>query len=215
VLASIAERRIAKLVDPATSDGLPPFLVGNEDATDSGMMIVQYTAAALVNELATLAHPACVYSVPTSANAEDHVSMGATEGRQALAMLADLERVLALELLVACQALELRSQMIAAARETGRAGPERLILKIEGGPEPGTPLRPQFEREVAELAAELARGRPIGPGPVARAVLASLRAAGVAFLERDRALDQDIRILLDWVARGEPLAAARRALGGG
>lgn len=212
VLASMSERRIAKLLDPATSDGLPPFLVGNEDATDSGLMIVQYTAAALVNELATASHPACVYSIPTSANAEDHVSMGATEGRQVLAMLADLERVIGLELFVACQALELRTQMIEAARAAGRAGAERLITKIEGAPEPGTALRPQFEREVAELAAELAERPPCPPGPVARAVLASLRATGVAFLERDRALDQDLRLLFDWVARGEPLRAAAEAL---
>jgi histidine ammonia-lyase len=214
VVASMSERRIAKLLDPATSDGLPPFLVGNEDATDSGLMIVQYTAAALVNELATAAHPACVYSIPTSANAEDHVSMGATEGRQVLAMLADLERVLALELFVACQALELRSQMIEAARATGRAGVARLIAKVEGAPEPGTPLRPQFELEVAELAAELARTPPRRAGRAAQAVLASLRAAGVAFLERDRALDQDLRLLFDWVARDEPLRAAREALAG-
>lgn len=212
VLASIAERRIAKLLDPATSDGLPPFLVGNEDATDSGLMIVQYTAAALVNELVSAAHPACVYSIPTSANAEDHVSMGATEGRQALAMLADLERVLALELLVACQALELRSQMIEAARATGRAGSERMMQKIDGAPEPGTPLRPLFEREVAAFAEELAQRPARRPGAVARAVLASLRAAGVAFLERDRALDQDLRLLFDWVARDEPLSAAEAAL---
>lgn len=212
VLAAIAERRIAKLLDPATSDGLPPFLVGNEDATDSGMMIVQYTAAALVNELATAAHPACVYSIPTSANAEDHVSMGATEGRQVLAMLADLERVLALELWVACQAVELRSQMIEAARAVGRAGAKRLITKIEGAPEPGTPHRQQFEEEVAELAAELAQSPAKAPGAVAKAVLASLRAAGVAFLERDRALDQDLRVLMDWVARDEPLRAAEAAL---
>lgn len=214
VVASMSERRIAKLLDPATSDGLPPFLVGNEDATDSGLMIVQYTAAALVNELATAAHPACVYSIPTSANAEDHVSMGATEGRQVLAMLADLERVLALELFVACQALELRSQMIEAARATGRAGVSRLIAKIEGAPEPGTPLRPPFEHEVAELAAELARTPPRRAGRAAQAVLASLRAAGVAFLERDRALDQDLRLLFEWVARDEPLRAAREALAG-
>ncbi|HET8942787.1 MAG TPA: aromatic amino acid ammonia-lyase, partial [Rudaea sp.] len=81
VLASISERRLNKLVDPANNDGLPAFLIGNEDATDSGFMIVQYTAAALVNDLATRAHPACVYSIPTSANAEDHVSMGANEAR--------------------------------------------------------------------------------------------------------------------------------------
>ncbi len=115
VLASISERRLAKLVDPATNDGLPPFLIGNEDGTDSGHMIVQYTAAALVNELATKAHPATVYSLPTSANAEDHVSMGATEGRHVLEMLGDLEKVLGLELLVGTQALEFRLQILAAS----------------------------------------------------------------------------------------------------
>ena len=81
VLASIAERRLNKLVDPATNDGLPPFLIGNEDGTDSGMMIVQYSAASLVNDLAARAQPAAVYSVPTSANAEDHVSMGANDAQ--------------------------------------------------------------------------------------------------------------------------------------
>src|SRR5690606_23694056 len=69
VLAAISERRLNKLVDPATSDGLPGFLIGNEDGTESGFMIVQYTAAAIVNDLATRAHPASVYSIPTSANA--------------------------------------------------------------------------------------------------------------------------------------------------
>ena len=90
VLASISERRLNKLVDPSTNDGLPAFLIGNEDATDSGFMIVQYTAAALVNDLASRAHPASVYSIPTSANAEDHVSMGANEARHVLDMTKDL-----------------------------------------------------------------------------------------------------------------------------
>ncbi|HEY9400857.1 MAG TPA: aromatic amino acid ammonia-lyase, partial [Luteimonas sp.] len=71
VLASISERRLNKLVDPAPNDGLPAFLVGNEDGTESGHMIVQYTAAAIVNDLASRAMPASVYSIPTSANAED------------------------------------------------------------------------------------------------------------------------------------------------
>src|SRR5678810_1442188 len=120
VLASISERRLNKLVDPATSDGLPAFLIGNEDATDSGFMIVQYTAAALVNDLATRAHPASVYSIPTSANAEDHVSMGANEARHVLDMTADLAKVLALELYTAAQALDLRMDMINAARDLSR-----------------------------------------------------------------------------------------------
>ena len=64
VLASISERRLNKLVDPATNDGLPAFLIGNEDGTESGFMIVQYTAAAIVNDLCSRAHPASVYSHP-------------------------------------------------------------------------------------------------------------------------------------------------------
>ncbi len=122
VLASISERRLNKLVDPATNDGLPAFLTGNEDGTDSGFMIVQYTAAALVNDLATRAHPASVYSVPTSANAEDHVSMGANEARHVLEMMEDLGHVLALELYTAAQALDYRQEMLNAARRLASRG---------------------------------------------------------------------------------------------
>jgi histidine ammonia-lyase len=121
VLASISERRLNKLVDPATSDGLPGFLVGNEDGTESGFMIVQYTAAAIVNDLASRAMPATVYSIPTSANAEDHVSMGANEARHVLAMADDLGKVLALELMTAAQALDLRVRMVEGEAHPGRA----------------------------------------------------------------------------------------------
>ena len=121
VLASISERRLNKLVDPATSDGLPAFLVGNADGTESGFMIVQYTAAAIVNDLATRAMPASVYSIPTSANAEDHVSMGANEARHVLAMADDLGKVLALELMTAAQALDLRLGMVEGEARPGRA----------------------------------------------------------------------------------------------
>ncbi len=121
VLASISERRLNKLVDPATSDGLPGFLVGNADGTESGFMIVQYTAAAIVNDLASRAMPATVYSIPTSANAEDHVSMGANEARHVLAMADDLGKVLALELMTAAQALDLRVRMVEGEAHPGRA----------------------------------------------------------------------------------------------
>ena len=121
VLASISERRLNKLVDPATSDGLPGFLVGNEDGTESGFMIVQYTAAAIVNDLASRAMPATVYSIPTSANAEDHVSMGANEARHVLAMVDDLGKVLALELMTAAQALDLRVRMVEGEVHPGHA----------------------------------------------------------------------------------------------
>jgi histidine ammonia-lyase len=84
-------------------------------------MIVQYTAAALVNDLATRAHPASVYSIPTSANAEDHVSMGANEARHVLEMTEDLGHVIALEMYTAAQALDYRQDMLNAARRLARA----------------------------------------------------------------------------------------------
>jgi histidine ammonia-lyase len=149
VLASISERRLNKLVDPATNDGLPAFLTGNEDGTDSGFMIVQYTAAALVNDLATRAHPASVYSVPTSANAEDHVSMGANEARHVLEMTEDLGHVLALELYTAAQALDYRQAMLNAARRlAARGGWQALAAKIANAPREDQPHYAQFVAEV-------------------------------------------------------------------
>ncbi len=202
VLASISERRLNKLVDPATNDGLPAFLVGNEDATDSGLMIVQYTAAAIVNDLASRAHPAAVYSIPTSANAEDHVSMGANEARHVLDMAADAERVVALELMVAAQALDYRRDMLNAARALAAKGDlETLAGKVENRPEPGAPDRAAFEAEVAALAAALASAGDFHPAPaVAAAHAASRRRIG--FVDRDRALDRDVRVIVELVASG-------------
>jgi len=208
VLASISERRLNKLVDPATSDGLPAFLTGNEDATDSGHMIVQYTAAAIVNDLASRAHPTSVYSIPTSANAEDHVSMGANEARHALAMVADLEKVLALELLVAAQALDLRRDMINAARDLARrCDAATFAAKVHGGPLPGAPGREQFLAEVEALRAELAAAEPFQPGKAVAGAHAAIRER-IAFLGRDRALDADIAAILDLTHQGTLIAAA-------
>lgn len=103
-LANISERRIERLVNPALS-GLPPFLVA-DSGLNSGYMISQYTAAALVSENKVLAHPASVDSIPTSANQEDHVSMGAISARKMRNILENAQNVLAIELLCACQALE-------------------------------------------------------------------------------------------------------------
>ena len=107
-LSSISERRTARLVDKSLSEGLPAFLVSNP-GLNSGMMIPQYVAAALVSEAKTLAVPASTDSIPTSANMEDHVSMGQHAGRQALAILELLEQVVAIELFVSAQALSLRA----------------------------------------------------------------------------------------------------------
>jgi histidine ammonia-lyase len=103
-LASISERRIEKLVNPALSD-LPAFLVA-EGGLNSGLMMAQVTAAALVSECKILAHPASVDSIPTSAGKEDHVSMSPIAARKFSSVVENLERVLAIELLVALQAME-------------------------------------------------------------------------------------------------------------
>ncbi|HEX4854670.1 HAL/PAL/TAL family ammonia-lyase [Arenimonas sp.] len=211
VLASISERRLNKLVDPATNDGLPPFLIGNEDGTESGFMIVQYTAAALVNDLASRAHPASVYSIPTSANAEDHVSMGANEGRHVLEMTADLAQVLGLELYTAAQALDYRRDMINAARRLAReADAEALAAKVLGAPLPGHPDRPGFLAEVEALRGELAAAGEFQPGRAVQAAWAALREA-IPFMGRDRAMDGDVATAVRLVEEGRLLSAARAA----
>ena len=204
-LASISERRLNKLVDPATNDGLPAFLIGNEDGTESGHMIVQYSAAAIVNDLASRAHPASVFSVPTSANAEDHVSMGANEARHVLAMVEDLGKVLALELYTAAQALDLRRDMINAARALARrADAAALAAKVHGGPVAGAPGHADFLAEVEALRGQLVRAEAFHPGEAVALAHARIRAA-VPFLERDRALDGEVAAMVALVASGDLL----------
>ncbi|MGX6444753.1 histidine ammonia-lyase [Neobacillus sp. K501] len=105
-LANIGERRIERLVNPQLND-LPPFL-SPEPGLQSGAMIMQYAAAALVSENKTLAHPASVDSIPSSANQEDHVSMGTIASRHAYQIIQNTRRVLAIELICAMQAVEFR-----------------------------------------------------------------------------------------------------------
>lgn len=105
-LANISERRIERLVNPSLS-GLPAFLV-EHGGLNSGFMIVQYSAAALVSENKILAHPASVDSIPSSANQEDHVSMGTIAARKAREILENVRRVLAMEIMCACQGIDLR-----------------------------------------------------------------------------------------------------------
>jgi histidine ammonia-lyase len=207
VLASISERRLNKLVDPATNDGLPAFLTGNEDGTDSGFMIVQYTAAALVNDLATRAHPASVYSVPTSANAEDHVSMGANEARHVLDMVEDLGHALALELYTAAQALDYRQEMLNAARRLARRGGwQALAAKVANAPREGQPHYGQFVAEVRQLADALCTADDFHAGSRVRQAHAILRRQ-IAFLHRDRALDGDVAAVCALVQQGAFRAA--------
>lgn len=106
-LGNISERRSAKLTDKYFSEGLPPFLVSNP-GLNSGMMIPQYVAAALASENKHQAMPASIDSIPTSANMEDHVSMGMHAGLHAYKLLRNTENILAIEYLIAGQALDLR-----------------------------------------------------------------------------------------------------------
>ena len=107
-LANVSERRLERLVNPALSD-LPAFL-SEKGGLNSGFMIVQYSAASLVSENKVLAHPASVDSIPSSANQEDHVSMGTIAARKARDILDNTRKVLAMELLAACQAIDIRGK---------------------------------------------------------------------------------------------------------
>jgi histidine ammonia-lyase len=109
-LASISERRLYRLLDVKQSNGLPAFLV-HGSGLNSGFMLVQYTAASLVSESKSLAHPASVDSITSSAGQEDHVSMGMTAARHAREIVTNAEVVVALETLGAAQALDLRAPL--------------------------------------------------------------------------------------------------------
>ncbi|GAB4006179.1 histidine ammonia-lyase [Nocardioides ultimimeridianus] len=130
-LASIAERRTDRFLDKARNHGLPPFLA-DDPGVDSGLMIAQYTQAAIVSELKRLANPASVDSIPSSAMQEDHVSMGWSSARKLRRAVDGLTRVLAIEVMTAARALDLRAPLtpspatgavVALLREAGVGGP--------------------------------------------------------------------------------------------
>jgi histidine ammonia-lyase len=154
-LGSISERRTALLVDPRLNGGLPPFLA-TSPGVESGMMIYQYTAAALVSEHKVLAHPASADSIPTSANQEDHVSMGSISARHARTVLEGVQRVVAIELVVAAQALDLRLVALSAGSDGDDGG--------GGGspPTPGAGVAAAHDRIRARIA-RLDRDREPGP----------------------------------------------------
>src|SRR6185369_15567912 len=120
-------RRTALLLDPRLSGGLPAFLAP-ASGLDSGLMIVQYTAAALASENKVLAHPASVDSVPTSANQEDHVSMGPIAARHARSVLEHVEQIVAIELLVAAEALDRRLALHASESDRSAAATDAATV---------------------------------------------------------------------------------------
>jgi histidine ammonia-lyase len=149
-LASISERRTDRMLDPARSHGLPPFLA-DDPGVDSGHMIAQYTQAAIVSELKRLAVPASVDSIPSSAMQEDHVSMGWSAARKLRRSIDGLRRVLAIELLTAARALDLRAPLRPAA---GTESVRALVRAHVQGPGPDRWLAP----EIAAVHALVADG---------------------------------------------------------
>jgi histidine ammonia-lyase len=144
-LASIAERRTDRFLDVARSHGLPPFLA-DDPGVDSGHMIAQYTQAAIVSELKRLAAPASVDSIPSSAMQEDHVSMGWSAARKLRRSVDGLTRVLAVELLTAARALDLRAPLSPAPATAAVAAGLRTVVT---GPGPDRFLAPEIEAAVA------------------------------------------------------------------
>src|SRR5690349_171622 len=164
-LGSISERRTALLVDPRLNGGLPAFLTP-DPGRNSGLMIVQYTAAALASENKVLAHPSTADSIPTSANQEDHVSMGAAAARHARTVLGHVQQIVAIELVAAAQALDLRLRSLAAE---GGAAPSpgagvveaharvrEVVPFLDGDREPGPDLAAALRLVTTGALADLA-----------------------------------------------------------
>ena len=148
-LASMAERRTDRFLDPARSSGLPAFLA-DDPGVDSGLMIAQYTAAAIVAELKRLAAPASVDSIPSSAMQEDHVSMGWAAGRKLRRAVDGLTRVLAVELVTAARGLDLRAPLAPGPATAAVVA----ALRAAGVPGPGPDrwLSPELDTAVALVA---------------------------------------------------------------
>jgi histidine ammonia-lyase len=143
-LASIAERRTDRMLDPARSHGLPPFLAG-EPGVDSGHMIAHYTQAGMVSECKRLAVPASVDSIPSSAMQEDHVSMGWSAARKLRRSLDLLARVLAIEILTAARALDLRGPLTPAPATAAVVQRLREVVASSG---PDRHLAPEIDSAV-------------------------------------------------------------------
>ncbi|MBV8947890.1 MAG: aromatic amino acid lyase, partial [Solirubrobacterales bacterium] len=162
-VGAIAERRTDRLLDAGRSHGLPPFLAASP-GVDSGMMLAQYAQAGMVAENRRLAAPASVDSLPTSAMQEDHVSMGWGAARKLRLVVANLTRILAVELCCAARGLDLRAPL-APAPGTGAA---RLVIRSRvSGPGPDRYLSPELaEVEAVVSSGELLRAVEVATGPL-------------------------------------------------
>ncbi|HET6271188.1 MAG TPA: aromatic amino acid lyase, partial [Arthrobacter sp.] len=152
-LSSIAERRTDRMLDPARSHGLPAFLAA-DPGVDSGLMIAQYTQAALVSDNKRLAVPASVDSIPSSAMQEDHVSMGWHAARKLRRAVENLRRVLAIELVTSARALDIRTQLSGGELTPGPAGAAVIaaLRAVVDGPGADRFLSPELEAAERLLA---------------------------------------------------------------
>ncbi len=162
-VASMAERRTDRFLDQARNHGLPPFLA-DDPGVDSGLMIAQYTQAAMVSEMKRLAVPASVDSIPSSAMQEDHVSMGWSGARKLRRSVDALSRVLAIELLTAARGIQLRAPLEPApATAAVIAAPRRRTPNVAPGPDRF--LAPDIEGGLARPCATAPSSRRPSPSP--------------------------------------------------
>ena len=187
-LASISERRVDRMLDPAFSRGLPPFLAPDA-GTNSGFMLAQYTAASLVSENKVLAHPASVDTIPTSGKQEDHVSMGWTAVRKLREVVTNVRTCLAVEVCCAAQGIDLREQIAAPSeplRAVHAAVRERVPMMAvdrevaeqlrQRGRTAARPWSAWHPPTAAACANEVAAGRACGSRPAPGAGLPAARA---------------------------------------
>jgi histidine ammonia-lyase len=210
---SIAERRVFRMLDASLSGGLPPFLVEGS-GLNNGLMTLQYTAAALVSANKTLCHPDSVDSVPTCANQEDHVSMSCNAALHAREVLANVEQIVAIEMLCAAQALDFRVKG-AHFRETRRfrAGAKaEVVLKIQGENERTYSMSGEPGDQVT--VSGRFTGPPRRPAGAVSAAYNRIRAdGGSAFVASDRPLAEDIAAISAMVHNATIVRAVEAALG--
>ena len=166
-LGNISERRTMRLTDEASNTHVLPAFLTREGGLNSGFMIVQYTAAALATENKVLAHPASVDTIPTSANVEDHVSMGVTAGLKLRQILDNVEGILAIELLAAAQGIDFRREQVPAGAALGR-GTAAAYAHVRRH-------APFVERDTVLYGYMAAMRRELRTGAVVAAVNAAMR----------------------------------------
>jgi histidine ammonia-lyase len=196
-LANISERRTQMLLDEHHNRNLPPNLT-TRPGVNSGYMIAQYTAAGLVSENKVLSHPASVDSIPTSSNSEDHVSMSTHAARKMRTVLGNVQAVVAIELLAACQALEWRVAFEIPATPLSRDQQKARPDNVEAADAQAAAFRSLVDGKSSTIARSLARALQ----PVYLSIRANTRP-----MLFDRPLDEDIRHLRDLVASGALLNA--------